>query len=214
MKGKFNISVIISIAAVCIALIAGVVIGRNTQSVNDNGANTTNYEENSTTTTTTSTQTTTTTTTSTTTTAAIPMSEWGFNNSNDWGNKLVKIVGNPDNKMDQSYKNFNDEYVIISEGSAYWDFYPSTNQFVQGSFYFDNKQVSMSSTYVVVSNDLISAPSLGGAFNIDERIVVGDIVIFRRGWEYYIPYEMLDIERGPEFYKEDGILDDYKVYLK
>ena len=83
-----------------------------------------------------------------------PMSEWGFYNSDDWGNKLVQIVGNPDNYMDQSYKNFNDEYVVISEGSGFWDFYPETSQVAQGSFYFNNKQTSTATTYVVTSNDI------------------------------------------------------------
>lgn len=144
----------------------------------------------------------------------IPMSEWGFNNSDDWGNKLVQVVGNPDDSMDQSFKDFNDEYVIISEGSSFWDFYPDTNLFAQGSFYWNkDKQTSMSSSYTVVSNDMISAPELGGSFEIKERIVVGDIVIFRRNWEYYIPYEMLDFNRV-EFYREDGRYDYYKVYIK
>lgn len=148
------------------------------------------------------------------TTPQIPMSEWGFNNSDDWGNKLVEVVGNPDNSMDQSFKDFNDEYVIISEGSSFWDFYPDSNQFAQGSFYWNkDKQTSMSSSYTVVSNDMVSAPELGGSFEIKERIVVGDIVIFRRNWEYYIPYEMLDFSRV-EFYSEEGRYDYYKVYIK
>lgn len=144
----------------------------------------------------------------------IPMSDWGFNNSDDWGNKLVQVVGNPYNYMDETYDDFNDEYVIISEGTAFWDFYPDTNQFAQGSFYWNkDKQTSMSSSYTVVSNDMISAPELGGSFEINERIVVGDIVIFRSAWEYYIPYDMLDFNRV-EFYSEEGIRDHYKVYIK
>lgn len=149
-----------------------------------------------------------------TTKAQIPMSEWGFNNSDDWGNKLVGIVGNPYNYMDETYDDFNDEYVIISEGGSFWDFYPESGQFAQGSFYLNkDKKTSMSSSYTVVSNDMISAPELGGSFEINERIVVGDIVIFRSAWEYYIPYDMLDFNRV-EFYSEEGQYDHYKVYIK
>ena len=154
----------------------------------------------------------------TTTTKPQPtMSEWGFDNIDVWGGKLLKIYS-PDIGTDA-----NGTYVIVEDCAAIYDFKPQSGYVTVDRYCINESSRGGTGTCSLLDNDSMSvqmANSVGGAhvLLITNRKVVEEYIIFTIRdyvYSYYIPYNMIDSSKEPVFYSEGDLsYDYYKVYLK
>lgn len=149
------------------------------------------------------------------TTIATPMSQWGFNNIEEWGSGFLEITG---------YNlSGSDEFVFYCGDYSMrtWTF---ENGYIVTHKVEDNEIMTYDAQqYYVVNNDTATIPG-DGTLTIDERKTVDDkeFMVFvekrsanRERW--YVPYSLIDWDRGFEPYQADDGYDyryAYKFYLK
>lgn len=149
-----------------------------------------------------------------------PKSEWGFDNSDDWGNAIVEIQATKDGAV--TFSDSTGTFVLINSYGRSFKLYSSSGQLVIGSmgtdFYIQSRE---SATYTVLNNDTITCYSQdegNGVFEIIQRIEKADSLIFQLtnngNPQYYIPVEFLDKSKEPQEYGSDGYYTYYKFYIK
>lgn len=146
-------------------------------------------------------------------------SEWGFEDSNDWDNKLIQIQ--PNSSGDFLHSDDNGAYMIYKEGTGFWEFYPSEDQFVGSSVYEDFETRSSDIyEYTVLSNDVISVttPYEGFTIEISERLKIEDVTVFKikdgNRFEYYLPFKFVKENKGTFPYIDEGANGYFKMYVK
>ncbi len=140
-----------------------------------------------------------------------PVSEWGFNNLDEIGSGLVQITG----------YNLEEGYVYYTDKDNEGDIFKLENGFyITQLLNMDAKTMRSGymSDYEAVNNDSFYLPG-DGAFTIERREVVTDnFVLFvddNFGYfdTFYVPYSLIDWDRGFDVY-ESGDGEDYKYTYK
>ena len=142
------------------------------------------------------------------------ISNWGFNNLDEIGSGLVEIT---------SY-NLEAGYVYYTADEEYNIFKLENGFYITQVLNMDAKtlRTGYMSEYEPVNNDSFYLPG-DGAFTIERREVISDdFVLFvddNFGYfdTFYVPYSLIDWERGFDVYESDGEEDynyTYKFYLK
>lgn len=146
-------------------------------------------------------------------------SEWGFEDSNDWDNKLIQVQ--PNSSGEFLYSDENGAYMIYKEGTGFWEFYPSEDQFIGSSVYKDFETRSSDIyEYTVLSNDVISVttPYEGFTIEISERLEIEDVTVFKikdgNRFEYYLPFKFVKENKGTFPYIDEGANSCFKMYVK
>lgn len=158
----------------------------------------------------------------------IPLSEWGFNNLSEMGNYLIRING---------YDLNGDEPYVYFESR---DKYDSPTSYLFENGYWFNCEISgddstgytlqkeqLAGLYEVIDNDSIywygsNDSDSGSAYMIMERKTVPEknLLVLEMGWDsdsvdWYIPYSLIDWEKGVCEYEKRGEYEYYyKLYLK
>ena len=157
-----------------------------------------------------------------------PLSKWGFNNLSEMENYLIRINGyNLDG---------NNPYVYFESRTKYDS--PTSYLFENGYWFncefsgddttgYTLKKRELAGLYSIIDNDSIywygsNDSDSGSSYMITERITAleNNLVILEMGWdtdftEWYIPYSLIDWEKGVCEYKQNGeYACYYKLYLK
>ncbi len=149
-----------------------------------------------------------------------PSDEFGFDNLEVWKGELVEIqIGDDQNFV---YNDDDGSFVILKEGTGFYEFYQNDNQYLFSSIYEDfSKENEGTGKYNVLDNNTITLDYLYGNYTITivERIAIGEIIIFKtidaKSERYYMPFKYVDTEKKCVYYKDGTLgLDCYKMYLK
>lgn len=145
-----------------------------------------------------------------------PPSQWGFYNLEEMDNALIQIVGGTGWA---DYINFEEGYVIVyGDIMTFKNGYIYSSEIVNndGSYSFTN--LTNPRLYKIIDNDNIIINNTNN-FSIFDRENFGtnDTVILKRQDMFvqrYIPYSLIDWDRGIETVKASAFAWDSKVYYK
>ena len=160
-----------------------------------------------------------------------PPSEWGFYNLEEMGNALIPIAGGIDLAGDsakrdilspaENLENIEKGFVIVTgEFITFKNGYIFSSEIVYetGSYSFSNPISPRA--YQIIDNNILKLEY--STFSIPERKTFGsDIVLLRKSTPmntngYYIPYSLIDWDRGVELNDDwyTGGEQAYKLYIK
>lgn len=156
---------------------------------------------------------------------ALSSNNIGFDNIEKWGGELVEIQ--PDDYGNLVREDGDGKYVIIQNGTGFWEFIPSESQFLASSFYVEsfNRKDTDVCELTVIDDDTVSVVETWDSYllQITERIEERNVIIlkFLNGSrdEYMMPFKNIDFTKEAVFYKEGETYGEnsyhyYKVYLR